>query len=120
AGAADLLVHAAVAVSALAGSRALGAQPALSDWPAVAVFLASFSFLYTVVPLAFWGQTLGMTWAGLLSRSHDGEALSFDQTARLWLGGLLTATTLGLPLFLTGSGRSLADRLSGADTYLSG
>jgi uncharacterized RDD family membrane protein YckC len=116
AGAADLLVHVAVAVLALAGCRYLGVTPALRDWPAIAVFLLSFSFLYTVVPLAFWGHTLGMTWAGLTAESAEGEPLSFDQTARRWLGALLTLATLGLALLLALTGRSLSDRLSGSRT----
>jgi uncharacterized RDD family membrane protein YckC len=118
AGGADLLVHAAVAVAAVAGSRLLGAAPSLSSWPPIALFLLTFSFLYTVLPLAFWGQTLGMAWAGLIARSRAGEALTFDQTARRWLGGLVTAAALGLPLlFALGGRRSLADRLSGSTTY---
>lgn len=116
AGAADLLVHVAVAVLALGGCRVLGIMPAVADWPAFAVFLLSFSFLYTVVPLAFWGHTLGMTWAGLTAESAGGEPLSFDQTARRWLGALLTLAAAGLPLLLALSGRSLADRLSGSRT----
>jgi len=116
AGAADLLVHVAVAILALAGCRYLGVVLALRDWPAMAVFLLSFSFLYTVVPLAFWGHTLGMTWAGLTSESAEGEPLSFDQTARRWLGALLTLATLGLALLLALTGRSLADRISGSRT----
>lgn len=115
-GAADLLVHLAVGVLAVAGCRWLGVVPVVHDWPALTVFLLSFSFLYTVVPLAFWGHTLGMTWAGLTSQSLDGEPLSFDQTARRWLGALLTLATLGLPLLLALGGRSLADRLSGSLT----
>lgn len=116
AGTADLLVHVAVAVLALAGCRTLGVMPAVADWPAFGVFLLSFSFLYTVVPLAFWGHTLGMTWAGLTAESIGGEPLSFDQTARRWLGALLTLATAGLPLLLALGGRSLADRLSGSRT----
>jgi len=116
AGAADLLVHVAVAVLALAGCRGLGVMPAVADWPAFGVFLLSFSFLYTVVPLAFWGHTLGMSWAGLTAESLGGEPLSFDQTARRWLGGILTLGTAGLPLLLALSGRSLADRVSGSRT----
>lgn len=116
AGAADLLIHLAVGVVALAGCRYLGAMPGLQDWPALTVFLLSFSFLYTVVPLAFWGHTLGMTWAGLTSQSNEGEPLSFDQTARRWLGMLVTLATLGLPLLLALTGRSLVDRLSGSST----
>jgi uncharacterized RDD family membrane protein YckC len=117
AGAADLLVHAAMAVVAVAGIRMMGIRPAVADWPALLTFLLSFSFLYMVVPLAFWGHTLGMTWANITSRNPDGEPLTFDQTARRWLGGLLTTATLGLPLLLAGRGRSLSDRLSGSGTY---
>ena len=119
AGAADLLVHGAILIVLLIGIRLMGVRPALDDWPAFAVFLAAFSFLYLVVPLAFWGHTLGMAWAGLASRNADGEPLTFDQTARRWLGAVLTALLLGLPLLLTGPRRSLADRLSGSATYLS-
>ncbi len=75
---------------ALLGVRGMGVRPSLADWPAFALFLLSFSFLYTVVPLAFWGHTLGMAWGGLTSRNRDGEPLTFDQTARRWLGGILT------------------------------
>jgi uncharacterized RDD family membrane protein YckC len=117
AGAADLLVHAAMAVLLLVGTRMLGVRPVLADWPALGIFLLAFSFLYMVVPLAFWGHTLGMAWAGLVARNQDGEPLTFDQTARRWLGGLLTLGLAGLPLLLTGSRRSLTDRLSGSTTY---
>jgi uncharacterized RDD family membrane protein YckC len=116
AGAADLLVHAAVGVGLLLGCRSLGVRPALSDWPAVGLFLLAFSFLYTVVPLAFWGHTPGMAWAGLDARSRDGEPLAFDQTARRWLGGVVTSVLLGLPLLLALGGRSLSDFLSGSET----
>jgi len=117
AGAADLLVHAAMAVLLLVGTRMLGVHPVLADWPALGIFLLAFSFLYMVVPLAFWGHTLGMAWAGLVARNQDGEPLTFDQTARRWLGGLLTLGLAGLPLLLTGTRRSLTDRLSGSTTY---
>jgi len=113
---ADLVVHAAVAVGVLVGCRLMGVHPILSDWPAVALFLMSFSFLYTVVPLAFWGHTPGMAWVGLDARSRDGEPLAFDQTARRWIGGILTFLLLGLPLLLAFGGRSLSDLLSGSET----
>lgn len=116
---ADLLVHASVAVGVLIGCRLMGVRPVLSDWPAVALFLLSFSFLYTVVPLAFWGHTPGMAWAGLDARSRDGEPLAFDQTARRWIGGVLTLLFLGLPLLLAFGGRSLSDLLSGSETLSS-
>jgi uncharacterized RDD family membrane protein YckC len=117
AGLADLLVHAAIVAVALAGARLLGATPTLSEWPPIAIFLLSFSFLYTILPLAFWGQTLGMTWAGLLSRNKDGEPLTFDQTARRWFGGLLTAATLGLPILVAGRKRTLTDLISSSNTF---
>lgn len=116
AGAADLLVHAAVGVGVLLGTRSMGIKPVLADWPALALFLLSFSFLYTVVPLAFWGHTPGMAFAGLDARSRDGEPLAFDQTARRWLGGVLTSLLLGLPLLLALGGRSLGDLLSSSET----
>jgi len=117
AGLADLVVHAAIAVAALLGIRWLGVRPEVSDWPALAVFLLSFSFLYTVLPLAFWGYTLGMAWRGIAARNRNGEPLTFDQTARRWLGGLLTALLLGLPLLVMLRGRALTDVLSGSATY---
>lgn len=117
AGLADLLVHAAVGVAALLGAQWLGVRPTLSEGPALAVFVLAFSFLYTVLPLAFWGYTLGMAWAGISARNRDGEPLSFDQTARRWLGGLLTVLLLGIPLLVTGSRKSLADWISGSGTY---
>lgn len=116
AGAADLLVHGAVIVGVLVGCRSMGVRPVLTDWPAFALFLLSFSFLYTVVPLAFWGHTPGMAWLGLDARSRDGEPLAFDQTARRWLGAIVTSVLLGLPLVLALGGRSLSDLLSGSET----
>jgi RDD family len=114
---ADLLIHAAVAVTLVAGTRAMGVRPSLEEWPAVLLFLVVFSFLYAVVPLAFWGHTLGMAWAGLTSRNRDGEPLTFDQTTRRWAGGMLTLATLGVPLLFARRGRALSDLLSGSETY---
>lgn len=120
AGLADAMLHAAILVAALVGTRWMGVKLDLArDWPPLAVFLLSFSFLYTVLPLAFWGQSLGMAWSGITSRNRDGEPLTFDQTARRWLGGLLTAATLGLAA-LVSSRRSLSDLLSGSATYPGG
>lgn len=116
AGAADLLMHGAVIILLLIGTRSLGVRPTLDDAPAFAIFLLVFSFLYTVVPLAFWGHTLGMAWVGLTSLNRDGEPLTFDQTARRWFGGVLTVATAGLPLLAALRGRSLADLLSGSTT----
>jgi uncharacterized RDD family membrane protein YckC len=117
AGVADLLIHAAVLMIALIGTRLLGVRTTLADAPALGVFLLAFSFLYTIVPLAFWGHTLGMAWTGLVSQNRDGEPLTFGQTARRWLGGVLTLAAAGLPLLIALSGRSLADLLSGSVTW---
>lgn len=118
AGLADLVVHAAIVVAAVLGVQALGIRPDPAQWPAYTTFLAAFSFLYTVLPLAFWGHTPGMAWAGITSRNQDGEALTFDQTARRWLGGLVITLLAGLPLLALVKGRSLADLVSGSATYL--
>jgi uncharacterized RDD family membrane protein YckC len=115
-GLADLLFHAAFLVLGLIGARQLGIRPRTGDWPGFALFVLAFSFLYGVVSLAFWGHTLGMVWAGITSRSRDGEPLSFDQAVRRWLGGILTAALLGLPLLLSWRGRALSDLLSGSET----
>ncbi len=118
AGLADLAVHLALAVALLFGSRLLGVRAGLGDWPALVVFLLVFSFLYHVLPLAFWGQTPGMAWAGLAARTGDGESLTFAQTARRWLGALVTMALVGLPALLAlAGGRSLTDRVSRSETF---
>jgi len=116
AGLADGVMHAAMAVLGVIGARQLGVRPVLADWPGFALFLASFSFLYVVVSLAFWGHTLGMVWVGVTARSRDGEALSFDQAVRRWLGGIVSAGLLGLPLLFAFRGRSLSDLLSSSES----
>jgi uncharacterized RDD family membrane protein YckC len=116
-GLADLVVHAAAGVLALLGCRWLEVRPEAREWPAFAAFLLAFSFLYTVLPLAFWGHTPGMAWAAITSRNRDGEPLAFDQTVRRWLGGLVTLALVGLPVLLAFGGRSLTDWISGSATY---
>lgn len=124
AGGADLAALGSAALAVAAGTRLLG-HPGPWPWPPFALFLLAFSFLYTVVPLAFWGQTPGMAWRGLVARSLDGDALSFGQTFRRWIGSVLTVAGAGLPLLLAllgdgaaagAAGRSLADRISGSHT----
>lgn len=123
AGGFDLAIHGALGLILLAGSRILGTPLSALENLGVAVFLAVFSFLYTVIPLAFWGQTPGMVRAGLVARSLEGQggeagALTFGQTALRWLSGLLTVALLGLPSLLVWvGGRSLTDRLSGSQTW---
>ena len=117
AGLGDLALHAAVYVLMLAGARYLGVELRPASLGATGVALLLFSLLYTVIPLAFWGQTPGMSWAGIVSRSTDGEPLSFGQSTRQWIGSLLTLLLAGLPTLLALGGRSLCDRLSGASTF---
>lgn len=117
---ADLGVYLLVLVVGLLGALMAGAAPTLSKAPAFALFLLSFSFLYGVVSLAFWGQTPGMAAAGVVARGGGDQPLTFGQTGLRWVAGVLTAALLGLPLLLALSGRSLADRLSGSRTLLVG
>lgn len=120
AGLGDLTLLAAVGAVGALGARSLGGSLAPRDLPALATFLLAFSFLYCVISLAFWGQTPGMAWSGLVARTDETEPLSFGQTALRWLGSWLTWILLGLPalLALAGDrGRSLADRMSGSATY---
>jgi uncharacterized RDD family membrane protein YckC len=113
----DAALHLAVALVGLAGALLLGVTPATGNLPGFALFLLVFSFLYTVVTLAFWGRTPGMIRAGLVARSAGDQPLSFGQTGLRWLAGVATVATLGLPLLLGATGRSLADRWSGSATY---
>jgi uncharacterized RDD family membrane protein YckC len=115
AGFADLAVHAALLAAAIFGARLLGVERT-PPWPPLLLLGLAFSFVYSVVPLAFWGQTPGMAWRGIQARSPGGEPLSFEQTVRRWLGSLMTAALAGLPLVFTRAGLSLSDRLSGSET----
>lgn len=114
---ANLVVYGGLLALVWLGLAAMGREVQLDDAPAVALFVLAFSFLYTVIPLAFWGQTPGMVWAGLVARCGESEPLAFGQTARRWLGGLLTLLLAGLPGLLALRGGSLTDRLSGSTTW---
>lgn len=113
----DLMILGGVGVLAVAGARTLEAAVGVGQIPAILAFLLCWSFLYFVVSLAFWGQTPGMVWAGLVARSSGDEPLSFGQTARRWAATWLTWGLAGAPGLLALSGRSLADRFSGSRTY---
>lgn len=106
------------AAAVLLGGHLLGVGWERGDLPALALFLAVFSFVYSVVPLAFWGRTPGMALMRVISRGADGGPLTFGQTALRWLGGLVTVALAGLPLLLVLAGRSPADLLSGSRTWL--
>jgi len=116
AGLGDLALHAAVFVLMLAGARLLGSEVTPAALLPTALGLLLFSLLYTVLPLAFWGQTPGMSFAGIVSSSVDGEPLSFGQSFRLWLASLVAVLLAGLPTVIAPRGRSLSDRLAGART----
>lgn len=117
AGLADTVVHGGVVAVAVIGLVAMGIRPQLSLWPGLLLLLLAFSFLYITVPLAFWGQTPGMALCHVRARDAEDRPLTFGQTALRWLGSIITAGLLGLPLLLALSGRSLADRLSGSSSY---
>lgn len=117
ASAGDLAVLAAAAALAAIGARLLGVPLRPAAVAPLALFVVSFSYLYSVISLAFWGQTPGMAWAGLVARTGESEPLSFGQTSLRWFGSWLTWATLGLAGLLALSGRSLADRLSRSRVY---
>jgi hypothetical protein len=120
AGCADAVVHLGVLGGAYLGVLALDVEPSLADWPAFATLLVAFSFLSSVVSLAFWGQTAGMAWRGLQTRDRLQRPLTFRQAALRWTGGMLTFVGAGLPLLFTLGGASLADWLSRSVTYSMG
>jgi len=117
AAAGDLAVLFAAGVVAALGASALGVSLSLPGAAPLGLFVVSFSFVYFVVPLAFWGGTPGMIWSGLVARNAVTEPLSFGQSVLRWLGTWLTWAMAGLPGLLALSGRSLVDRLSGSATY---
>ncbi len=117
AGCADAVLHLGVLGGAYLGVIALDVEPGPQDWPAFATLLVAFSFLSSVVSLAFWGQTAGMAWRRLQTRDRLQRPLTFRQAALRWAGGLLTFATAGLPLLFTLGGASLADWMSRSVTY---
>jgi uncharacterized RDD family membrane protein YckC len=102
------------------GAWILGVQLRGSVIPAFASFVVSFSFLYHVVPLTFWGQTPGMAVAGLVVRTQQDQPLTIQQAVLRWLGAAITVMALGLPFLLATSGKSLADRMSRCELHPTG
>lgn len=113
----DFLALLAVLTIALVGAVTMGVGLNAALLAPLLLFAAIFSFLYYVLPLAFWGRTPGMSWAQLVARDDGNQPLTFGQTALRWVGAVVTAALLGVPLLLALSGRSLADRLSGTRSY---
>ncbi len=113
-GLADLAAQLIALGVAIAATHSLGVT--VADWRPFGVLALVFSFLYWVVPLAFWGHTPGMAWVGHVARSSSGEPLSFGQTLLRWLGAVFTLVLVGLPLLLALTGRSFTDRLSDSRT----
>ena len=112
AGLLDLGAVAGTILLAAVGSWILGAELGLDSVAAFLLFATAFSFLYTIVPLTFWGRTPGMAAFGLVARTRSQIPLTIQQSIRRWVGAVLTVLLLGLPLLLALTGRSLADRLS--------
>lgn len=116
AGLADLSAILVVLGVVALGVKLMGVALLPADMVPFTVLGLIFSFLYWVIPLAFWGQTPGMAWLGLMSHSTDDEPLTFGQAIWRWIGALLTVAFAGLPLLLALGGRSLSDRLSSSKT----
>lgn len=116
AGLIDLLVHLALAGVLIGGSSLLRAPVGWRHAVPLTFVALVFSYVYYVVPLAFWGRTPGMAVAGLRVRTLEDQPLSLPQATKHWLSLLLTAATGGLGVLLAVGGRSLADRLSGSQT----
>jgi uncharacterized RDD family membrane protein YckC len=116
AGLLDLAIVAATTAVTTLGAHALLPSGATWNWLPVLCFFLVFSLFATVLPLAFWRRTAGMSLAKIEARALDGQALSFRQSFARWLGGLMTILGAGIPLLIALSGRSLADRVSGSQT----
>lgn len=109
----DLAVTTAAWTILLLSALFMGAGLRASDWPGYLLALASFSFVYTVYSLVFWGRTPGMRRARLAAHSANGAPITVGQAVLRWLGGAVTALLLGLPsLLLLRGGRSFTDYVS--------
>lgn len=116
AGLADCLALGGSTLIVALGASLAGARLAADRWPPLSLFLVAFSFAYTAVPLAFWGQTPGMALMALVARRPGQAPLTFRQAVVRWLAGWVTVLLAGLPALLALTGASLADRISGSAT----
>lgn len=109
----DLAVTTAAWTILLLAALFMGAGLRASDWPGYLLALASFSFVYTVYSLVFWGRTPGMRRARLAAQCDNGAPITVGRAVLRWLGGAVTALLLGLPsLLLLRGGRSFTDYVS--------
>ena len=109
-----VLLRAAAAVLAATAGR--GEAPRLTGLVWAGIFALYLSFFATVLPLLFFGKTVGMALTGLSARPVSEPPLRASECARRWLGTVLTAASAGIPLLFTRRNReapSPADRLSG-------
>lgn len=119
AGLADVAFIALVAAGTTVSLMVSGIVLSTTTLGGVLVFVLDFSFLYLLLPLAFWGRTPGMAWAGVRAIALDGGLLTFRRCAVRWFVGVLTVATGGLLALVALIGRrSLADRLSGSRLVL--
>jgi hypothetical protein len=110
------LVLLLAAVALLAATAGSGQALRLQGLAWTAIFALYLSFFSTVVPLIFFGKTVGMALTGLTARASKGLPLTAAESARRWLGTVLTLASLGLPLLVTRRDReapSPGDRMSG-------
>lgn len=112
--AATVALVVALALLSAGAVRGRGITAAGLTW--AGAFALYLSFFATVLPLVFFGCTVGLALAGLHVRPGErGRGLTFSQAARRWAGTLATVAGAGLPLFWTCRDRgepTPADRLS--------
>jgi RDD family len=116
--AADAAASILLVLAGLLGAFAVrGRTPHFAGLGWASAFALYVSFFVVVVPLVFFGRTLGMALAGLAARDDgSGRRLTPTQAARRWAGTVATVAGLGIPLFFTArdpEAPTLADRLSG-------
>jgi uncharacterized RDD family membrane protein YckC len=102
----------------LLGARVLtGELLSTAGLPWAGAFLLLLSFFTTVLPLMLFGRTVGMALAGLtVTPRASSRRLEAAEAARRWVGTIVTAAALGLPLLWTmrdGEAPTPADGLSG-------
>jgi RDD family len=110
------LVLLLAAVALLAATAGRGQSLRIQGLAWTAFFALYLSFFSTVVSLILFGKTVGMALTGLTARGGKGSPLTAAESARRWLGTVLTLAGLGIPLLVTRRNReapSPGDRMSG-------